>query len=139
MGNQEIEFRFEGPEAEADANALAGFLAGESPDWPAHVGRSQSPPKPPGTRDAGLTVAIIALIVALPSGLNDGLDLVERLKLKSKFERLIAWAKERSARHQRNPFISLPPHGASVPLDQVKPEQLLDAVAALATRPPQKS
>jgi hypothetical protein len=137
MKKQELEFRFEGKQAEADAQALAGFLAQEFPDWPARVSPSQPPPNPPGTRDAATTIVIIALIVALPSGIKDGLELADRLK--PKIDRLIAWAKERRARRQRNPFIALPPHGTSLPLDQVKPEQLLAAVAAQAPKPPQKS
>ena len=139
MKKEEFEFRFDGPQAEADAQVLAGFLAKEFPDWHARVSRSQPPAKPPGTKDAALTVAIIALIVALPGALNDGLDLADRLKLTPKFERLIAWARERRARGQKNPFLALPPHGTPVPLDQAKPAQLLDAVAALAPKPPQKS
>lgn len=130
MKKQELEFRFEGKQAEADAQELAGFLAQEFPDWPSRVGPSQPSPNPPGTRDAATTIVIIALIVALPSGIKDGLELADRL---------IAWAKHRRARRQRNPFIALPPHGTSLPLDQVKPEQLLDAVAAQAWKPPQKS
>lgn len=139
MRKEEFEFCFDGQQAAADAQALADFLAEEFPDWPVRVGPIQPPLRPPGTRDAALTVAIIALLVALPSGLKDGLDLAERLKLKPKFERLIAWARERHARRQRNPFIALPPRGTPVPLDQVEPGQLLDAVGALAPKPPQKS
>ena len=83
-------------------------------------------------------VAIIALIVSLPGGIKDSLDLAEQLQLKAKFERLIARARERRAQRRRNPFIALPPQGNPVPLDQVKPEQLLEALAARTPKPPPK-
>lgn len=66
MKKQELEFRFEGKQAEADAQELAGFLAQEFPDWPARVSPSQPPPNPAGTRDVATTIVIIALIVAPP-------------------------------------------------------------------------
>jgi hypothetical protein len=137
MKNPEFEFCFDGREAEADAQAWADWLAREFPDW--RVRPAANPPPPtPGTRDLALTVAIIALIVSLPGGIKDSLDLAEQLQLKAKFERLIARARERRAQRRRNPFIALPPQGKPVPLDQVKPEQLLEALAARTPKPPPK-
>ena len=63
-------------------------------------------------------------------------DLAVRLQLKQKVEQLIAWAKERRTRSQRNPFVVLPPDHKVVPLDQAGPEQLLDAIAARAANSP---
>ena len=139
MKTHDFEFLFDGPSADADAQALADFLAGEFPDWPARVGSSQPPPQRPGTRDAGATLAVIALVLSLSGAVKNALDLAERIKLQQKFERLIAWAKDRQARRLRIPSVVIPPHGRPVRLDQAKPEQLLAAVAAQIPLPPQKS
>ena len=139
MKRQEFEFCFEGREAENDAREMADFLAKEFPDWSTHVGPGQPPRSVSGTRDAATTIAIIAVMLSLPGSIKDAIDLAARLEIKPKFERLIAWAKARRTRRLKNPSVALPPHGASVPLDQVKPEQLLDALVTLAQKPPHRS
>jgi hypothetical protein len=139
MEKQQFEFCFGGPAAEADARELADFLAGEFPDWPTHVGPGRVVPTAPGTRGDATTLAIIALVLALPGSIKNAIDLADRLKLKTKLERLIDWAKARRERRLTNPSIALPPHGASVPLDQVKPEQVLQALDLLAPKPPRGS
>ena len=128
MNDQQFEFRFEGPGAEAEARALAAFLGSEFPDWPARLVPRPPPghPEAHGTREAATTIALVSLLLALPSGVKDGLELAERLKLKEKLRRLIAWAKQR--RPEQNPFAVLPPHGLKVPLHQAQPEQLLVAL-----------
>ena len=136
---QEIELNFDGQGADNDARELADFLAKELPDWPARVGPGKVAPSAPGTRGGATTLAIIALVLALPGTIKNTIDLAERMKLKTQLERLIAWAKERRARGARNPVITLPPHGAPVPLDQAKPEQLLGALDAQATKAPPRS
>jgi hypothetical protein len=136
---QELELYFDGQAAETDARDLGDFLAREFPDWPARVGPVPAGSAAPGTRGAGTALAIIALVVALPSSIKSTLDLADRMKLKSKLERLVAWAKERRSRRAKNPVIALPPHGVAVPLDQAKPEQLLAALDAQATKTPGRS
>jgi len=138
MTREGIEFGFDGQHAEAEAQAYAEFLAQEFP-----TGASRSPTMAPckgsGTRDAALILAIVALAIALPSALTDGLEVSQSLELKAKFERLIVWAKDHRARGLKNPLVALHPRGTSMPLDQAKPEQLLDAVIANAPKLPQKS
>ena len=53
----------------------------------------------------------------------------DRLELTKKCAGLIAWAKERRARRQQNPFVVLPPHGVKTPLDQAHPDQLAASLA----------
>jgi hypothetical protein len=132
MPKQDFQFIFDGPDAQADAHALDAFLKTEFSDWSVHISRIQPLPSAPDKRDAALFVAIIALIVALPSGIKDGIDLADRILLKPKLDRLIAWAKERRAKRLRNPFVAVPPQNTPIPLDQAKPEQLLDAIAQSA-------
>jgi len=38
QGMKELEFGFDGPQAGADAQALADFFAREFPDWPVRTG-----------------------------------------------------------------------------------------------------
>jgi hypothetical protein len=137
MKNPEFELRFEGEQAEANARTLADFLAQELPDWQTRVVPCPPKSKPDETRDAGIVIALVTLVLILPSALKDGLDLADRIQLKPKIERLIAWAKERRGRRLKNPFVVLPPHGTPLPLDQAMPEQLLDAVAAQTPKPHQ--
>jgi hypothetical protein len=132
MPKQDFQFTFDGPEAQANAQALNAFLKTEFSDWSTQIAPVQPPPSAPDKRDAALFVAIIALIVALPSGIKDGIDLADRIQLKPRLDRLIAWAKERRAQRLRNPFVAVPPQNTPIPLDQAKPEQLLDAIAQSA-------
>ena len=46
MKKDEFKFRFDSPQAEADAQALADLLAKEFPDWPAQGSRRLSPSAP---------------------------------------------------------------------------------------------
>lgn len=128
MKKQGFEFHFDGPQAEVASREMANFLAKEFPGCTTGVQQRQPSHKAEGTRDAGTTVAIIALVFSLPGVTKNTLDVADRLKLKEKLTRLIAWAKERRARRRQNPFLILPPHGLKLPLDQAKPDQLLDAV-----------
>lgn len=95
------------------------------------LGRTVKRPRPPaaGTRDAVLTVAVITLVLTIPSAVKNSLDLAERFKLKARCERLVAWAKARRARRKVNPFAAVPPNGKLIPLDQARPDQLLEAIA----------
>lgn len=131
-----LEFTFSGPDAQADAEALGVFLAREFPDWRTHRPSTPAPTQGTGRRDLPIAIPILALILTAPAALKHSLDLADRLKLQSKFDRLIAWAKERRAQASRNPFLAVPPSGASVPLAQAKPEQLLEAVAPQTPKPP---
>jgi hypothetical protein len=72
------------------------------------------------------------LILSIPPAIQSAWDLAQRIKLKEKIDKLIAWAKDRSVRGKVNPSVLLPPEGKAVPLDQAASQQILDAVAAQA-------
>jgi len=135
MPNGEMEFVFDGSDASDSAEALVDFLKQILPDWPAR--RHPTPNRRPQMR--GDALDLITFLVTIPAAVLSGWNLAVRLQFKQKFEKLIAWAKERRTRGQRNPFVVLPPDNKVVPLDQVQPEQLLDAVAAQAQKPGSKS
>jgi hypothetical protein len=44
MKDQVLEFSFDGPDAQADAQALADFLKNELPDWPARLAQREPSP-----------------------------------------------------------------------------------------------
>ena len=125
----ELELQFDGPHAEADAQALAEHLAREFPSASTRFVRKENSTRADGTRDLPLIIPILALLVALPAAVKHSLDVNDRLELTKKCARLVAWAKERRARRQQNPFVVLPPHGVKTPLDQAQPEQLVNALA----------
>ena len=66
-----------------------------------------------------------------------GLAIAQRIRLKEKVDRLINWAKEKGkntpAADPSLPTMHLP-DGRVIPLDQLKPEELLDVLAKLAEK-----
>ncbi len=128
MNDPQIELHFAGPHAEADAAALAEFLAGELPGAGARIVRRPGAPRPEGTRELPLIIPVVALLLALPAAVKHALEVNDRLELTKRCARLVRWAKERRARRQRNPFVVLPPQGVKTPLDQATPEQLAAAL-----------
>ena len=125
--NEQLQFEFRGSEGREAAGELSEFLRHEFADWQSNVAE-QSP------ADAVLRsdpVAVIALILSVPSAILATWDLAERMKLRAKVDHLITWAKVRAACGKANPTLMLP-QGRAVPLDEAKPEQILDAVDAAA-------
>jgi hypothetical protein len=129
MSEPQLQFHFRDSDSRGAADELAQFLANELPDWQPRVeeqvlsaeGRKADP------------IAIIALVLSIPPAIQSSWDLAQRIKLKEKIDKLIAWAKDRSARGKVNPSVLLPPEGKAVPLDQAASQQILDAVAAQAS------
>lgn len=120
MKDCEFEFQFDGPQAEDDAQALIGFLAKELPKGAARVvHRQQQRSDAEGSRDLRTTIEIVTVVLAAVSAAKDGIDLAAPL---------IAWAKERRARRQRIPYVTLPLSGLKTSLDKAPPEQLRDAL-----------
>jgi hypothetical protein len=140
LADSPLRFEFTGTDAREDAASLTKFLASELPGWTSRIVEEPKSPKRDGTKSPELTVAIITLMVALPSGVKDGLDLADRFKLKEKIDRLISWAKERRARGQRNPFAILPPNNKPVPLDDLRTSDLLNVLTPPSSHrdPPKK-
>jgi hypothetical protein len=129
MSESPLQFHFRGSESRDAANELAQFLGKELPDWPSQVVEQT----PSGEAQRADPLTIIALILSVPPAIESSWDLTQRIKLKEKMDRLIAWAKARAARHAINPSVMLPRSGQAVPLDQATPQQVLDAIAAQAT------
>ena len=130
MDRGSLEFQFDGPSAQDDADALAGFLRSQFADWPTQiVQRPETPADQPTMRGTGV-VAVLALLLAVPGALKNAYDLAERIQLKAKFERLIAWARGRRAEGRRVPTLVLPRTQRTVPLDEIRLDEVLDNIAA---------
>jgi hypothetical protein len=125
MSEPTLQFHFTDSESRGAADELAQFLAKELPDWQPRVEKQVVS----GEARKADPVAIIALILAIPPAIQSVWDLAQRIKLKEKIDKLIAWAKDRSAHGKVNASVLLP-EGKAVPLDQAAPQQILDAVAA---------
>jgi hypothetical protein len=132
MSEPQLQFHFRDSDSRGAADELAQFLANELPDWQPRV--EEQVLSGEARRDTD-PVAIIALILSIPPAIQSAWDLAQRIKLKEKIDKLIAWAKDRSARGKVNPSVLLPPEGKAVPLDQAASQQILDAVAAQSARP----
>lgn len=128
MTDARLEFHFEGPDAQSQAQELAGLLERELPDWPAElVERPASPTAETAMRSVEL-IKVLALILSIPGAINSTLTLADRIKLKDKLRRLVEWA---GARRQRNQFVPqlVSPSGRSLPLDDDRVYQFLDELA----------
>jgi hypothetical protein len=136
MSEPQLQFHFKGSESRDAANELAQLLRDELPDW-----QSQLAEKAPSTEvervDPLTVIAVMSLILSVPPAIQSSWDLAQRIKLKEKIDRLIAWAKARSAQGKIIPTVVLPHEGSAVPLDQAAPQQLLDAIASQSS--PQKT
>ena len=137
MAQHSIEFQFQGEGREAEAKELEALLADTFADWPQHVTEKTSIPTSSNKSDP---VAVAALILSIPAALLATWDLAQRIRLKEKVDRLINWAKEKAkntpAGHPNlpiHPTVHLP-DGRVLPLDQLKPEELLDVLAQLAEK-----
>ncbi|MBL9128328.1 MAG: hypothetical protein JNL97_11800 [Verrucomicrobiales bacterium] len=85
-------------------------------------------PRTDASRTRGEIQEWVTLILSIPPAVLAVWDLAARMKLKPRIERWITLAKERRARGQQNPFLALPDQ-SQVPLDEARPEQVLDAVS----------
>lgn len=131
MSDSGLEFQFSGKKAADGVTDLALFLEEELPDWERAV-REQTERKVVTRGDAAIVLATLTLVLTIPQAVQASWDLAQRMKLKEKVERLIAWARERRERGEPNPDIIFPLDARPLPLDQATPQQILDAIAAEA-------
>jgi hypothetical protein len=133
MNEGKLEFHFEGAEAQDNARKLAEFLKQELPEWPAQAAL-EAGGLPGGGKVRGVSLEMLTFLISIPGAVLAGWDLAVRMELKAKIDRLIAWAKERRARGQRNPFVVLQPGDQVVPLDEAPAHKILDVIGAQASR-----
>lgn len=139
MAQPMLQFDFHDPQTPQDAQDLADFLRQELPAWSSRVVTDRVPKaKEEHTRSFGDVIAVLSLIVAIPEAVNETWDLAIRMKLKEKFERLLAWAKARKAAGKPTAVVTLLPNRRSVPLEEARLDEILDTIAeqVAAQRPP---
>jgi hypothetical protein len=124
----QIEFRFDGPESKSCADDLALFIQAEFPNYSTKL-QSSTNSGAVGTKGAGTTIAIIALILAAPGAFKNAIDIADRLELKKKMDRLIDWARNRRANGNTTPRVILPENGQDLPLEETGVDQLVNAIA----------
>ena len=130
MTTNSIEFEIDASAAEY----LSELHAELSRALPGHdlTRTEHQPPTAGGTRAVDpATLALIAILVALPGAVDTTLNLAERMKLKPRIEALIAWAarlwKERGVR------IHWHGHGETrKPLDEATANEIVRALGELA-------
>jgi hypothetical protein len=98
MSKQQLQFLFRDSEARGAADELAQLLATELPDWQPRVAEHVLSDE---ARKAD-PIAIIALVLSIPPTIQSTWDLAQRIKLKEKIDKLIAWAKDRSDQGKAN-------------------------------------
>lgn len=124
--SQQLEFQFEGQDACANAEQLQEFLKQDFADWTAQIEQKTAESE---VKSFELAIAIAALIISLPSAINETVTLVERIKLKKKADSLIDWGKDRAQRGVAVPKIVLE-NGRTVPLDKALPDEIINAMSA---------
>lgn len=130
MPQHHIEFQFQAKTDDPHIHALKTVLADILPDWSQHPVEKTVVPAG-GVK--GDPIALAALVVAIPGGVLAIWDLAERIKLKEKIDRLLAWVKEHAALSPSSPSVHLP-NGKVIPLNTVKPEEILDMLDELYTK-----
>ncbi len=122
-----LQFQSTGPEANEGIQDLAELFRRDFPEWQVH---QEGATLVPGERKAD-TVAVLSLIVMIPPAIMASWDLARRVELKKRVvDPLIAWAKNRRQSGKTNPVVMLSPDEEAVPLDEVRPDEVLNAVDA---------
>ena len=133
MPQHHIEFQFQAKTDDPQIHELKTLLADILPDWPQQT--VEKTIQPSGINRTGPDpIAVAALLLAIPGAMVASWDLAERIKLKEKIDRLLAWVQERAATlSQSSPTMHLP-NGKVIPLNTVKPEEILDMLDELYTK-----
>jgi len=128
MAERDLEFFIEGPGAPALAEELSELIQTEFGHSP---GRS-IPGSSAGTGEPErlnpTAIAAAALIVSLPGAAVATLDLAQRLKLREKCDRLIAWAGEKAADGEDSSIRFVKKDGRWVLLREAESKDLLESV-----------
>jgi hypothetical protein len=125
MSTDNLHFQLEGPRSEALASELSELVEAEFGERPA-------PATPRQGRETLETyrgpdpLAVTAVVLAVPGAILATVDLAERLKLKQKVDRLIAWAKEKLKDDTANRILLRSRRGNIVPLDRAETSQIFE-------------
>ena len=79
-------------------------------------------------------MTIVVLTLAVPPTVLATWDLVKRMQVKEKFDRLITWPKRKESEVPQTRMTIHLPNNIVVQLDHAKPEDILDALADLANK-----
>ncbi|MBU2548924.1 MAG: hypothetical protein KKB20_10960 [Proteobacteria bacterium] len=130
MPVNDLEFHVAGPRAEENARELSALLESLF-GRPAQTLRAGESGRPAERFDAN-TMAVAALIVAIPSGILATLQLADRCELKEKIQRLIDWAKTRRREDERHLIAMVAAKSEVQPLDRADAVRTVDALAVSA-------
>lgn len=98
MPDSDLEFRIEGPDASAAAHELADFLEARFGERPMRI-VPESAAGPESERAKTDPLAVVAVILAMPSAVLAATDLAKRLGIKQKAEDLISGLRDIVTRH----------------------------------------
>jgi hypothetical protein len=114
-----LNLRVEGPDAARVADELAAFIEAE-------FGTRPTPVAPPGPAGPGAEPvrgdpwAVAAVLLAVPPTVLATWDLAQRLKLKARVERLLAWVKDKCRGVEARSITLTSPKPRAVRLDHVE-------------------
>jgi hypothetical protein len=128
MTDTAFEIHIPGPAASDAASAFRNILAEELPEWSATIETAAQ--QPDRRLDPALTVALVSLVIAVPGGIKDSLDLAERFKLGQRLKALLTRLQAAAAQIdiEPGPLLIFPGGIAPLPLDTAGPDQILQAI-----------
>ncbi len=130
----DLQMRIEGPDAERLAAELAEVLEAEfgTPPQRRPIGALQDL-----NRDAD-SLAVVAIVLAVPGSLLAAANLAQRLELKTKIDRLLAWVRGKAPDGTPNRIEVLNGDGRAQRLDQAETEDVVDIAVQLSVRVSQR-
>ena len=132
MPESDLELRVEGPDAERIAAELAQVLEAELGTRPQRSSPG-APPSPALTRGTD-PLAVAAIVLAVPGALLAATDLAQRLELKAKIDRLLAWVRGKVPEGTPNRIEVVDEDGRARRLDQAGAEEVMEIAFQLSVR-----
>ncbi len=129
MTDSSLRLYVDGPDAERLAGELSQVIEREFDARP-----RRELPSPPGAGAArgGDPVALAALVLAIPGAILAAADLAQRIKLREKVDRLIAWAKEKAGAGTPNRVEIIDAEGRAKRLDEAEVAEVIEIAVVLA-------
>ncbi len=134
MSAPEIEFHVTGPDARRLADEFAELMAAELGTRPRPSSEGDSRPSEPVRCRGADPVAVAALILAVPGAALAAADLAQRLELKQKLDRLLAWARDKLADDSQNRIEVVVPQGKTLELDRADSAEMIEIATEVTVR-----
>lgn len=132
MSDSDLKLRIEGPDADGLADELSLFLETEFGTRPTRRRDEERAQRTAVLR--GDPLALVAVALAIPGTILAASDLARRLELRQKAEKLIAWARGKTAADGGTRVEVIDGNGRARPLDQIEASEVLEIAVTITAR-----